>query len=218
MKIKAQDIPLLVDGLSIRERAIMFLAALILIAGVVDHFLWSPSRDGAIQRDKETVALAQELTDANQRLFAAQAKFSASGNSAINATSLKNKIEERKVAISTSLSSHASLSNDDVMASAKQLVKSHDKVTLKEMSLQAPKSVLLGEGESQVSLQQHDMVLSVEGNYLDLMAYLQNLEKSLPGIRWSALQVDQKKDFSATVLTVRLSHVQFPAELLGVKP
>jgi hypothetical protein len=85
---------------------------------------------------------------------------------------------------------------------------------LKEMTLQAPQTISLGEGNAKVSLQQHDMLLSVEGSYLDLLAYLQNLEKALPGMRWSELKVEQKKDFTSTVLSVKLSHIQLPADFL----
>lgn len=216
MKFKAADIPVLVNNLSLRERGILLGAMVVVIGGLSYQFLIDPASLGEAQRKRETTAWALETADAKQRLFAAQAKATAASGG-VSPEALKGQIEERKTAITAALAENANLSSTDVLASAKTLVKSYPQVTLKEMALQAPQAVVLGEGSAQASLQQHDMLLSVEGSYLDLLAYLQNLEKALPGIRWSALTVEQKADFSGTILTVKLSHVQLPADLLKGK-
>lgn len=217
MKFKPADIPVLVNNLSLRERGILFGAMVVFIGGLSYQFLIDPSTLGEAQRARERAAWALETTDAKQRLFAAQAKATAASGG-VSPETLKAQIEERKAAITAALSENTNLSSTDVLASAKTLVKSYPQVLLKEMTLQAPQAVVLGEGSAQASLQQHDMLLVVEGSYLDLLAYLQNLEKSLPGIRWSALTVEQKADFSGTLLTVKLSHVQLPSDLFKGKP
>lgn len=217
MKIKPADIPVLVNNLSLRERSILFGATIVLLGVLTYQFLIDPASQSEVLRAKDREAWTQETTEATQRLFAAQAKATAA-QGGITPETIKSQIEERKVAISAALSDKSSLSGNDVMTSAKTLVKSYPQIVLKEMTLLAPQTIVLGEGAAQASLQQHDMLLSVEGSYLDLLAYLQNLEKGMPGMRWSALNVEQKKDFSATVLTVKLSHIQLPADLLRGKP
>lgn len=217
MKFKPADIPVLVNNLSLRERGILLGAMMVVIGGLSYQFLIDPATLGEAQRKREIASWALETADAKQRLFAAQAKATAASGG-VSPETLKTQIEERKTAITAALAENANLSSTDVLDSAKTLVKSYPQVTLREMALQAPQAVVLGEGSAQASLQQHDMILSVEGSYLDLLAYLQNLEKALPGIRWSALTVEQKADFSGTILTVKLSHVQLPTDLLKGKP
>lgn len=217
MKIKPAEIPGLVNSLSLRERGIILGASIALLGAFSYQLLIDPASLGSAQRVREKAVWAQEITDANQRLFAAQARATAA-QGGVTPDTLKTQIEERHAAIGATVAGNTALSTADALTSAKALVKSYPQVVLKEMTLQAPQTIALSGGAANVSLQKHDMLLSVEGSYLDLLAYLQTLEKALPGMRWSELKVEQKKDFSATVLTVKLSHVQLPAELLKGKP
>ena len=217
MKIKPAEIPALINNLSLRERGIILGAAIALLGAFTYQLLIDPASLGTTQRVSEKTIWTQEVVDANQRLFAAQARATAS-QGGVTPDILTTQIEERRVAISSAVTGNASFSTSDVLTSAKTLVKSYPQIVLKEMALQAPQVISLGEGATKIALQKHDMLLSVEGSYLDLLAYLQNLEKALPGMRWSELKVEQKKDFSATILTVKLSHVQLPVELLKGKP
>lgn len=216
MKIKPAEIPGMVNNLSLRERGILLGAVIALIGALTYQLLIDPASQGEAQRTREKAAWTQETNDANQRLFAAQARATAA-QGGITPQMLQTQIDERRAAIGAAVADNASLSSADVLSSAKTLVNSYPQIILKEMTLQAPQTIALGDGNAKASLQQHDMLLSVEGSYLDLLAYLQNLEKALPGMRWSELKVEQKKDFSATVLTVKLSHVQLPADLLKGK-
>lgn len=212
MSIKPADIPDLVNKLSARERGILCVALVGIVGALTFNFGIDPALMASTQREKDKVVWAQETSDAKTRLFAAEAKATAA-QGGLSPDSLKKQIAERKTAIDAALASQSSLNNTDAMATAKTLVKSYPQITLREMTLQAPQSIVLGEGPSQIGLQQHDLLLSVEGSYLDLLTYLQSLEKALPGMRWSALTVEQKKDYTATVLTVKLSHVQLPTDL-----
>lgn len=217
MKIKPADIPALVNRLSLRERVILLVVIVVLLGGVSYQFLIDPTSQGQAQRAKETATWMKEKTEAKQRLFAAQAKATAA-QGGVTSETLQTQIKEKKTSIGVAVSNNTLLNSSDVLTAAKTLVKSYPQVTLKEMTVQAPQVIVLGEGTAKATLQQHDILLSVEGNYLDLLAYLQNLEKSLSGIRWSALTVEQKKDVPVTRLTVKLSHVQLPADLLKGKP
>lgn len=217
MKIKLADIPALVNDLSLRERVTLLVAIVVLLGGISYQFFIDPASQGQAQRAKETAAWMKETTEAKQRLFAAQAKATAA-QGGVTSETLQTQIKEKKTSIGAAVANNTSLNSSDVLTAAKTLVKSYPQVTLKEMTVQAPQVIVLGEGAAKATLQQHDMLLSVEGSYLDLLAYLQNLEKSLSGIRWSALTVEQKKDVPVTRLTVKLSHVQLPADLLKGKP
>lgn len=212
MNIKPADIPGIVNKLSVRERWALCIAVLGLITAVAFHFGVDPALMAAEQREKDKIVWAQETTDAKTRLFAAEAKATAA-QGGLSPDNLKKQIAERKASVDATLASQSSVSNTDVMETTKKLVKAYPQITLREMTLQAPQNIALGEGAVQINLFQHDMVLSVEGGYLDLLTYLRDLEKALPGIRWSALMVEQKKDYTATVLTVKLSHIQLPADL-----
>lgn len=217
MKITPTEIPALVNGLSLRERLILLGAIVALLAGISYQFFIDPSLQGQSLRAKEIAAWTKEKTEANQRLFAAQAKATAA-QGGVTPEALQTQIKERKASIGAAISNVAALNSSDVLTAAKTLVKLYPQVTLKEMTVQAPQVIVIGEGVAKATLQQQDLLLSVEGNYLDLLAYLQNLEKSLPGIRWSALTVEQKKDVPGTRLTVKLSHIQLPIDLLKAKP
>lgn len=217
MKIKLADIPALVNSLSLRERVTLLVSIVVLLGGISYQFFLDPASQGQAQRAKETATWMKETTEAKQRLFAAQAKATAA-QGGVTSETLQTQIKEKKTSIGAAVANNTSLNSSDVLTAAKTLVKSYPQVTLKEMTVQAPQVIVLGEGAAKATLQQHDMLLSVEGSYLDLLAYLQNLEKSLFGIRWSALTVEQKKDVPVTRLTVKLSHVQLPADFLKGKP
>lgn len=217
MKIKPADIPDIVNRLSLRERVIVLVSIVVLLGGICYQFFIDPALQGQAQRTKETATWTTETTGAKQRLFAAQAKAT-EAQGGVTSESIQTQIKEKKASIGQAMVNNTSLNSIDVLTAAKTLVKSYPQVTLKEMAVQVPQVIIIGEGVAKATLQQHDMLLSVEGSYLDLLAYLQNLEKSLSGIRWSALTVEQKKDVAVTRLTVKLSHVQLPADLLKGKP
>ncbi len=189
-----------IDALSLRERVIMFVSLALALGALVDALLLSPALDERRrlaaqmhQQGRELEALRRQLAAATQAApdspLGRQRSAIAQARSEL--ATLDDQVRER-------LASHDELTRlPDLLG---RVLRRHERLTLTRLATVTDSGAAPAAGAAAVRWQGVD--LSVAGSYLDLMQYLADLERALPGLRWGALQIGTQT--LPPVLTVRL--------------
>jgi len=194
-----------IDALSLRERAILF-ATLLVCSILLADVLWlSPVQDMHRQ-------LAQRLTAQNAELQKLQEEFKNSGDETGPGKLAREElaqIKARLAAVNEEIKNVPASALDETPLS-KVLVyflRRHEGLTLVRtatLSLDtkaAPESTAAG-------VTRQGLELTVAGPYLELIGYVQTLERSLPALRWGGMKIVSDKQ--PVLLTLQVSLVGVP--------
>ncbi len=195
-----------VDALSLRERVLLFAGVIAIFAVLTDYLFVTPltqqqkilsqnidqqSEDSESRRD-------QLLTDLKKRDRERVVAISS------DLSNLQAQINELDLEISNMGSSPVDASALPVLLD--RVLKRTERVALvkitslkpetAEARTPAPSTLLAPAAASQTGVAaapsppaRPALDVTLAGNYLDVMEYLQNLEKSLPSVRWSAMRL-----------------------------
>ena len=213
MKHKVTNSSSSVNALSFSKRALVLICIVAVLSILTSAFVYRTTKQNAVQRSSEAMNWTQEQKNAKTRLDAVQARAVAWPKSP-SIEVLEKQVSDQRAALSGAISSSTGFNSADTVVTIKKVLQSYLQLLLKEPVLAPLKKIESGEGNVKMVFFQQDILLNVEGGYLDLMAYLRDLEVALPGFRWAEIKLDQKKDFSAAVLSVTLSSVQLPADVV----
>ncbi len=183
-----------INALTLRERAIMFVSLAVAMAALADALVLSPQ--GAEQKALAAKMRAQtaELEGLRSTLVAGTV---AAGTDTPQGRLLKLRSEREAVDEQIRLrAGSASARLPDLLG---QVLKRHDKLTVLRLATAAPRPASELEPGALPLL---GVDLSLAGSYLDLVAYLAEIENTLPGVRWSELQINSAEP--TPVLKVRV--------------
>lgn len=192
-----------IDALSLRERVIMFVSIAVALGALADWLVITPAlaerKNLAAQMRKQTselgvlrsklaggASLPLPDTPENRKLAAIEQLRSASAA-----------LEARLRSLLAGRSEMAGLT--DVL---ERVLRRHERLTLTRLTTVAdlpPAAPPVG-GVLPIHWQGVDLTLA--GRYFDLMQYLADLERTLPGLRWGELRIATKT--TPPELTVRL--------------
>lgn len=191
-----------IDGLSLRERAIMFVSIAVALAALADTLWLTPlmAQQKALtaqlqQQTRELQVLRQRLAATTQpvapdtpqgRLQAAVARTQASREAL--AAELRQLGAEGAPA--TRL--------PELLAS---VLRRHERLTLLRLTTAAP-APSPGAAGAEPALPLQGVDLSLAGAYADLVQYLAEIERTLPGLRWGELRIQAATQ--PPVLSLRL--------------
>ena len=210
-----------IDALSLRERAILFLSIVAVLAAVFDTLVLSPQSERAKQRQLQRTQQATELSQLREQfVIASQAGSDPGGQmhaqlDAARAERARLDDELRKAG-SVSEGEGLSVVLQRLLAQQPGLVlerlKLLDDAPVGQATAQAaasapaapPPPALTGMSWQGVELQ-------VQGSWRDTQRYLQALERELPGLRWGQLRLNAGTGNEAP-------HVQAQLYLLKVQP
>lgn len=186
-----------IDALSLRERAILFLAILAVLALLFDSLVLAPHAARAKQRADERAKQAAEVTQLREQ-FVAASRATDDGPAGQMRARLDAALTERtrldaalRQASSASGGEGLSLVLQRLLAQQPGLVLERlrllDDAPLSPAAASAPATipqlpVLTGMSWQGVELQ-------VQGSYRDTQRYLQALERELPGLRWGEMRL-----------------------------
>jgi len=179
-----------IDALSVRERLFMFLTLAVLLLGLLDSLLVAPlSQEQTLQlsglRKVET-----ELQALRQQFLLAGQQQGPNGPQA----RLRAELDEqraRQLALRQALQAtgagkagHAGAALADVLGT---LLQTHPQLRLQR--LQTLDELPAGLPAPPGAWRLQAVELRVQGDYLDLMKYLNELQTELPGLRWGELRL-----------------------------
>jgi len=179
-----------IDALSVRERLFMFLTLAVLLLGLLDSLLVAPlSQEQRLQlgglRKVET-----ELQTLRQQFLLAGQQQGPNGPQARLRAELESE-RARQLALRQALqaagagkTSHAGTALADVLGT---LLQTHPQLRLLRLQTLDERPPGLPAPPGAWRLQAVE--LRVQGDYLDLMKYLNELQAELPGLRWGELRL-----------------------------
>ena len=178
-----------VDALSFRERLLILVTALVMIAALWHMLLMQPLQQRAAETRAELSALEDRITAANRNLED-QILQLAGGDSEkrTRIASLRKRIDE----INATLGNHAAeLIDPAEMAQVLEgVLKEQSRLTLIRIRNTTPDSLVTNEEPDAVTFYRHGLEIEVEGSYADCLEYLTAIE-SLPWrLYWQVLELD----------------------------
>lgn len=185
-----------IDALSVRERAILFLCIVAVLAAAFDTVVLSPHAERARQRQQAQSQQANELNQLRQQ-YVTDSRNTGEPSGPLHAQldaarSERARLDEAlRRAGSVSEGEGLSVVLQRLLARQPGLVlerlKLLDDVPVAMPGASAPAAAALPAAFAGMSWQ--GVELQVQGSYADTQRYLQALERELPGLRWGELKL-----------------------------
>ncbi len=176
-----------IDALSLRERGILFLSIVAVLAALFDTLVLSPQAERSRQRSELAAKQATELAQLREQLVAA----SQGGNGP--AGQLRRQLDTaraERARLDDALRRAGSASaGEGLSAVLQRLLARQPGLVLERLRLldDAPAAGLQMPPLSGLGWQ--GVELQVQGNWHELQRYLQALERELPGLRWGEMRL-----------------------------
>jgi MSHA biogenesis protein MshJ len=186
-----------INALTLRERTIMFVSLAVAMAALADALVLSPQ--GAQQK-----ALASKMRQQATELDGLRRQLVA-GTAAAGADTPLGRLQRLRAerqAVDEQIRQHAGKDAARLPELLAQVLKRHDKLVVLRLATAVPRAP--AEADAAAALPQLGVDLSLAGSYLDLVAYLAEIESTLPGVRWSELQISQAEPTPVLKLRVYL--------------
>jgi MSHA biogenesis protein MshJ len=185
-----------VDALSLRERVIGFVSALLVVVALLDALALSP-------RAGEQKALTQKLKSQNETLAGLRARSAtAPAADAGPAAALQRELqalraEREAVDAEIARRTPAAAAAPKLAALLESVLRRHERLSLRRLATGTPVATRPGLPPAQ------GVELAVVGSYPDLTQYVADLERSLPGLRWDELVVTRRDGAGAPAAELR---------------
>lgn len=197
-----------VDAMSLRERAITFVALAALLVLCMDSWFYEPlAKERRLLKDiqdKQTATL-QQLRQQLQEASAQSLGDSKSAQQRRQLLALQEQLEAQQQRLHQALGKHGGLPQLQLLLQS--LLTRHDSLHLLRLdTLKERKDLQLrsADAASAVGADLHwqGVELEVSGDYAALQSYLSGLEQKLPGLHWGQLQLRREGD--TTVMQVQI--------------
>ena len=189
IRTKLNALLLKIDELSLRERLLVMITALILIAALWHTLLMQPLQQRAGETRAELTALEDSITTANRNLEEQILQLAGGGDmQRSRIASLRKRIDE----INATLGDHAAeLIDPAEMARVLEgVLKQQSRLALVRIRNTTPEFLSTSDDESAVTFYRHGLEIEVEGSYAACVEYLNAIE-SLPWrLYWQVLELD----------------------------
>lgn len=189
-----------IDGLSLRERAFLFLCIVAVLAAVFETLVLSPLSDRARQRQQAEARLASEVNTLREQ-FVVESRDRGDTNTPLRtqldtARSERNRLDDAfRRAGSLSEGEGLTVVLQRLLARQPGLVLERLKlledvpVELPGAAASSPAATTPAPAPAFAGLSWQGVELHVQGSYVDTQRYLQALERELPGLRWGDLRL-----------------------------
>jgi MSHA biogenesis protein MshJ len=193
-----------IDALSLRERAILFLSIVAVLAALFETLVLAPLSARATQRSQQQAQQAAEITQLRQEFVAAGAQ--GDGPASQLARQLDTARADR-VRLDDALRNAGSSQSSEALSGLLQRVLAQQPgLVLERLTLLADAPVTtpaVSPGASAPAatttpttqttlpgMRWQGVELQVQGSYRDAQRYLQLLERELPGLRWGEMRLN----------------------------
>ena len=207
-----------IDALSIRERGLVLLAIVAVLFMVWDTFMMQPIYQ---QQDRIKGEIATKQESINRLASALQQAIQRQDSNPNSKLQQEMKeLQQRIAALDTRLSAEtANIISPRRMATVLQeVLRRQQSLKLVEMRSLAPESVLAAEDEADFSLQgnvyRHGLVMEMEGSYLELLAYLKEIESLPYSFVWDTLEIEQE-EYPRNRIVIRVFTLSLSEGLIG---
>lgn len=207
LRLRARTLARRIDALSLRERVILFVSAVALLAGVADALVLSPQFAQQKAMAQRMHGQNKELDALRQRVARAAAPLAADDSPRGRALAALHEVHEERAALARQLEALApaggaagSTASPDLPQLLTRVLRRHERLALLNLATVDDGTRKGADGAGPAPAQA--LELKLQGAYADLLQYLVDIERALPGQRWSTWQLATGP--GAPVLTLRL--------------
>jgi MSHA biogenesis protein MshJ len=202
-----------IDALSMRERLLVMITALVLIAALWHTMLMQPLEQRASQTRAELTALEGRIADANRSLEDQILQLAGGDHEhRTRIASLRKRIDE----INATLGNHAAeLIDPAEMARVLEgVLKQQSRLTLVRIRNTTPDSLTADEEPGAVTFYQHGLEIEVEGSYAACLDYLNAIEALPWRLYWQVLELDVI-DYPRNRIRIEVGTLSLDEEWIG---
>ena len=179
-----------IDALSLRERAILFLSVVVVLAALFDAFVLTPLSTRARQRTEAQAVQATELRQLREQFVAASQTASSDPAVALQQRLLGASVERQRLDAELR---EASPQTDAAALSTvlQRLLTQQPGLLLERLTLLDETPVVASKAGSSLlqGMSWQGVELQVQGRFHDLQRQLHTLEEALPGLRWGEVRL-----------------------------
>jgi len=202
-----------VDALTLRERLLVLITALVLIVALWQSLLMQPLAKRATQTRAELTELEERITVANRSLEDQVLQLAGgSGEQRSRVASLRKRIDE----INATLGNHASELIDpaEMARVLESVLKEQSRLTLVRIRNSDPELLSASEDASEVTFYRHGLEIEVEGSYIACLEYLNAIEQLPWRLYWQVLEIDVI-DYPLNRIRIEVSTLSLDEEWIG---
>lgn len=213
--IQARLAPLLakVNALSLRERLLILITALAMIAAIWQTLLMQPLTESANLNRAELTALESRIVAANRSLEEQIMQLAGGGDEQRSRiASLQLRIDE----INATLGNHAAeLIDPAEMARVLEgVLKEQSRLSLVRIRNTTPESLSASDEASDITFYRHGLEIEVEGSYAACLEYLNAIEALPWKLYWQVLELDVI-DYPRNRIRIEVSTLSLDKEWIG---
>lgn len=201
------------DAFSVRERLLVLLTALVLMAALWHTLLMQPLQQHAARTRAELTELESRIAAANQSLEEQILQLAGGGDDQrTRIASLQRRIDE----INATLGNHAAeLIDPAEMAQVLEgVLKEQSRLTLVRIRNTTPDSLAADEEPDAVTFYRHGLEIEVEGSYAECIEYLNAIEALPWRFYWQILELDVI-DYPRNRIRIEVSTLSLDEEWIG---
>jgi MSHA biogenesis protein MshJ len=202
-----------IDAFSVRERILVLLTMLVLMAALWQTLLMQPLQQRAAQTRAELNALEQRIASANQSLEDQILQLAGGGDEQrTRIASLRQRIDE----INATLGNHAAeLIDPAEMAQVLEgVLKEQSRLTLVRIRNTTPDALSADASEGAVTFYRHGLEIEVEGSYAACVEYLNAIEALPWRLYWQVLELDVI-DYPRNRIRIEVGTLSLDEEWIG---
>lgn len=207
-----------IDGLTLRERLFVFAAVLMIVGALWESTLYGPLAARTEATREAVSATAGRLAQLEEAIAISVAGFEGgSGNRQQVLTSLREAVSERERELLIFTSDLVDPAQMRLVV--EDLMKRQQGLRLMRTANVEARPLLQGEPDADSNagpnLYQHGIVIELEGSYLELLAYLESIERLPWRIYWSRLELETL-EHPILGITLELNTLSLESEWIGV--
>lgn len=212
--IRAGFQPLLVrlDALSLRERVLVMITALLVFAALWYGLLIEPLAKRAVQSRAEIEAFEERIAAANQSLEDQILQLGGGQDQRLRIASLQSRIDE----INTTLGSHAAeLIDPAEMAKVLEgVLREQSRLNLVRIGNTTPQALSTGDTEDAATFYRHGLEIEVEGSFAACLEYLDAIEALPWRLYWQLLDLEVI-EYPRNRIRIEVSTLSLDEEWIG---
>ena len=202
-----------IDALSMRERLLIFITALVMIAVLWHTLLMQPLAQRADQTRTQLTQLEERIANANRNLEDQIMQLAGGGDEQrLRIASLRRRIDE----INATLGNHAAeLIDPSEMAQVLEgVLKEQSRLALVRIRNTTPDPLSADEDPSAVTFYRHGLEIEVEGSYAACLEYLSAIEALPWRLYWQVLELDVI-DYPRNRIRIEVGTLSLDEEWIG---
>lgn len=204
--------------LSIREKALALISAIILVVFTSVNFIISPMFDEFISFKKTEKSSLKLINNLNIEIKALEKKLADDPVAAIEREFKNLNTQHQQKVEALDKYKLALVSSDEMASLVEEVVDENKKLSLMSLKSKTPEVLLsqLIDGQEQVLLYKHAINIKLKGQYFALLAFMKKIEQKEHSISWS--DIDYRVDkYPNAIMSFEIYTISTDKEFIGVK-